>query len=200
MLVVPCTGRQDEALQRAGLNLAIDADPDRSLCPAGGAGGALFNGFCVALLGITLALSTLVAERAHDIAALRAIGASPSQIAAIHLTEAGLIGLVSALLGMACGLLLSMILTWVVNKAFFGWTVRYDLPWSEWAATPLWVTAVALLAGCGGGGGGRRGGRRCHRFGSCQRSLPKEMLGPMCTWARGKAMAWAFAQAICAVF
>ena len=101
----------------------------------------------VALLGITLALSTLVAERAHDIAALRAIGASPSQIAAIHLTEAGLIGLVSAFLGMACGLLLSMILTWVVNKAFFGWTVRFDLPWSEWACTPLWVTPVALLAG-----------------------------------------------------
>lgn len=101
----------------------------------------------VALLGITLALSTLVAERSYDIAALRAIGASRSQIAAIHLSEAGLIGLVSACLGMACGLLLSMILTWVVNKAFFGWTVRFAVPWADWASTPLWVTAVALLAG-----------------------------------------------------
>jgi putative ABC transport system permease protein len=101
----------------------------------------------VALLGITLALSTLVAERSWDIAALRSIGAGRGQIAAIHLTEAGLIGLVSALLGMICGLLLSMILTWVVNKAFFGWTVRYEVPWGEWLATPLWVTAVALLAG-----------------------------------------------------
>jgi putative ABC transport system permease protein len=101
----------------------------------------------VALLGITLALSTLVAERSWDIAALRSIGAGRGQIAVIHLTEAGLIGLVSALLGMICGLLLSMILTWVVNKAFFGWTVRYEVPWEEWLATPLWVTAVALLAG-----------------------------------------------------
>ena len=101
----------------------------------------------VALLGITLALSTLVAERSWDIAALRSIGAGRGQIAALHLTEAGLIGLVSALLGMICGLLLSMILTWVVNKAFFGWTVRYAVPWGEWVATPLWVTAVALLAG-----------------------------------------------------
>ena len=101
----------------------------------------------VALLGITLALSTLVAERSWDIAALRSIGASRGQVAAIHLTEAGLIGLVSALLGMACGLLLSMILTWVVNRAFFGWTVRYDVPWGEWAWTPVWVTAAALLAG-----------------------------------------------------
>ncbi len=101
----------------------------------------------VALLGITLALGTLVAERSWDIAALRSIGAGRGQIAAIHLTEAGLIGLVSAVLGMICGLLLSMILTWVVNKAFFGWTVRYAVPWGEWLRTPLWVTATALLAG-----------------------------------------------------
>lgn len=101
----------------------------------------------VALLGITLALSTLVAERAWDIAALRSIGASRGQVATIHLTEAGLIGLVSAALGMVCGLLLSMILTWVVNKAFFGWTLRFAVPWGEWAWTPVWVTAVALLAG-----------------------------------------------------
>ncbi len=101
----------------------------------------------VALLGITLALSTLVAERAWDIAALRSIGASRSQVAVVHLTEAGLIGLVSAVLGMISGLFLSMILTWVVNKAFFGWTVRYEVPWTEWAWTPVWVTAVALLAG-----------------------------------------------------
>jgi len=101
----------------------------------------------VALLGITLALSTLVAERAWDIAALRSIGASRGQIATIHLAEAGLIGLVSAILGMACGLVLSMILTWVVNKAFFGWTVRYEVPWREWALTPLWVIPTSLLAG-----------------------------------------------------
>lgn len=101
----------------------------------------------VALLGITLALSTLVAERSWDIAALRSIGSSRGQIAAIHLTEAGLIGLVSAVLGMISGLFLSMILTWVVNKAFFGWTVRFAVPWGEWAWTPLWVVAVALLAG-----------------------------------------------------
>jgi putative ABC transport system permease protein len=101
----------------------------------------------VALLGITLALSTLVAERSWDIAALRSIGAGRGQIAVIHLTEAGLIGLVSALLGMVCGLLLSMVLTWVVNKAFFGWTVRYEVPWGEWILTPVWVIATALLAG-----------------------------------------------------
>lgn len=101
----------------------------------------------VALIGIVLALSTLVAERAYEIAVLRSIGAGRGQVAAIHLAEAGLIGLVSAVLGAACGLLLAMILTWVVNKAFFGWTVRFAIPWGELAWTPVWVTACALAAG-----------------------------------------------------
>lgn len=101
----------------------------------------------VALLGIVLALSTLVAERAYEIAALRSIGAGRGQVAVIHLAEAGLIGLISAFLGMAAGLLLAMILTWVVNKAFFGWTVRFAVPWGELAWTPVWVTAAALAAG-----------------------------------------------------
>ncbi|RYD36618.1 MAG: FtsX-like permease family protein, partial [Verrucomicrobiaceae bacterium] len=101
----------------------------------------------VALLGIVLALSTLVAERAYEIAVLRSIGAGRGQVAAVHLAEAGLIGLVSAVLGAVSGLLLAMILTWVVNKAFFGWTVRFSVPWAELAWTPVWVTACALAAG-----------------------------------------------------
>jgi putative ABC transport system permease protein len=101
----------------------------------------------VAVLGIAMALSTLVAERRREIAALRSIGSSKSQIAGIHLSEAGLIGLTAALLGMICGILLAMILTWVVNRAFFGWTVRFSLPWQELLLTPLWVTASAVLAG-----------------------------------------------------
>jgi putative ABC transport system permease protein len=101
----------------------------------------------VAVLGIAMALSTLVAERRREIAALRSLGAGRWQVAGMHLTEAGLIGLVSALLGMLCGVMLAMILTWVVNRAFFGWTVRFSVPWVEVLLTPLWVTAAALSAG-----------------------------------------------------
>ena len=101
----------------------------------------------VAVLGIAMALSTLVAERRREIAALRSLGAGRWQVAGMHLTEAGLIGMVSALLGMLCGVMLAMILTWVVNRAFFGWTVRFAVPWVEVLLTPLWVTAAALSAG-----------------------------------------------------
>ena len=101
----------------------------------------------VAMLGIALAMSTLVTERAWDIAALRSIGASRAQVAVIHLAESGLLGFTAAALGMLCGLLLSMILTWVVNPSFFGWSIRLLIPWRELLLTPLWVTPVALFAG-----------------------------------------------------
>ncbi len=101
----------------------------------------------VAVLGIAMALGTIIAERAWEIAVLRSIGAGRRQIAAIHLAEAALLGVASALPGMACGLCLSMILTWVVNQAFFGWTVHFSMPWASFLSTPLWVTAAAIIAG-----------------------------------------------------
>ena len=101
----------------------------------------------VAAIGILLALTTLVSERTREIAIFRALGAAPGQIRKTYLTEAGLIGLCSGILGAICGLLLSMVLTWVVNKAFFGWTIQFRIPWTEVLLTPLWVTAVAVASG-----------------------------------------------------
>ena len=101
----------------------------------------------VAVLGIAMALGTLVAERRRETAVLRSVGATGRQVALLHLTEAGLIGVAAALPGLVCGTLLAMILTWVVNRAFFGWTVHFSLPWPELLGTPLWVTAAAVLAG-----------------------------------------------------
>jgi len=101
----------------------------------------------VALAGIILTLTTLVRERIREIAVLRAIGGSRGQVAASYMTEAGLIGLCSAIVGVVCGIALSVVLTWVVNLAFFGWTIRFVLPWSELVPIPIWVTAVGALAG-----------------------------------------------------
>ena len=101
----------------------------------------------VAIAGILLTLCTLVRERTREIAVLRAIGASRGQVGLSYLAEAGCIGLCSALVGIACGLCLSLVLTYVVNLAFFGWTVNFHLPWFELVPIPFWATAVAALAG-----------------------------------------------------
>lgn len=100
----------------------------------------------VAVLGIVLSLTTLVMERSREIALYRSLGATPRQVTALFLGEGALLGLASCAAGLACGVLLSMVLTWVVNKAFFGWTIDFRIPFYELIWTPLWVIPVAILA------------------------------------------------------
>ena len=100
----------------------------------------------VAIAGIFLSVTTLVAEREREIGALRAIGASRGQVRALLMIESGMIGLVATVLGLAAGTVLAMTLTWIVNPAFFGWTIGLHFPWPSLAATPLWILPAALLA------------------------------------------------------
>ena len=51
------------------------------------------------------------------------------------------------MIGIAAGLALSLVLTFVVNKAFFGWTIQMSFPWAAIVSTPLWIVASALVAG-----------------------------------------------------
>jgi len=39
-----------------------------------------------------------------------------------------------------------MILTWVINKAFFGWTIALRYPVDVLLSTPLWIIPAAVLA------------------------------------------------------
>jgi len=100
----------------------------------------------VAIAGIVLSLTTLVIEREREIGVLRSQGASPGQIHCLVLTEAGLIGLLASLVGLACGASMAMVLTWVINKAFFRWTIELRYPLELLASTPLWIIPAALAA------------------------------------------------------
>jgi putative ABC transport system permease protein len=87
-----------------------------------------------------------VTERRRELALMRALGATPRWVGGLVLAEAGLLGLLAALLGVEAGVPLAMVLTWVVNPAFFGWTIHLDIPWAALAWTPLWILAAALIA------------------------------------------------------
>ena len=100
----------------------------------------------VAVAGVLFSLSALVIEREREIGVLRAVGASRPQVLGIFLTEAALIGFTSALSGLASGGALAMVLTWIINKAFFGWTIELHYPARQLLTTPLWIVAVAFLA------------------------------------------------------
>jgi len=100
----------------------------------------------VAVAGVLLSLTTLVVEREREIGILRSQGASPGQVQGLVFTEAALIGLLASILGVACGAAMAMVLTWVVNKAFFGWTIALRYPWDVLAGTPLWIVPAAVAA------------------------------------------------------
>lgn len=100
----------------------------------------------VAVAGIFLSVTTLVAEREREIGVLRAIGASPAQIQGMLMTESGMIGLVAAVLGIASGLALALVLIQVVNPAFFGWSIQWRWPWISLLAIPFWMIPVAVAA------------------------------------------------------
>jgi putative ABC transport system permease protein len=100
----------------------------------------------VAIAGVFLTMTTLVTERRRELALLRALGATPRWVSGLVLAEAGLLGLLAALLGVEAGVPLAMVLTWVVNPAFFGWTIHLDIPWAALAWTPLWILGAALIA------------------------------------------------------
>ena len=101
----------------------------------------------VAITGIFLSLTILITERSRELAILRAIGGSAGQIRKLLLWETAMIGVLAAFVGLASGICLSLVLTGVINRAFFGWTVRLAFPWGSLAVTPLWIIAAALLAG-----------------------------------------------------
>lgn len=100
----------------------------------------------VALVGIFFSLSTLVLERTRELAVMRAVGASANQVRSILLWEAAFVGALAALVGIASGVCLSFVLTGVINRAFFGWTIRLAFPWSSLLLTPTWIIAAAITA------------------------------------------------------
>ena len=100
----------------------------------------------VAISGILLSFLTLIVERSRTLGIMRALGTSAQQIRRIVVWESILVGVAAGFLGIVSGLALSLILTSVVNRAFFGWTIQLQIPWSMLALTPLWILASAICA------------------------------------------------------
>lgn len=101
----------------------------------------------VAITGIFLSLTILITERRRELAILRAIGASGGQIRKLLLSETAMLGILAATVGIVSGICLALVLTGVINRAFFGWTIRLAFPWGTLAFTPLWIIAAAVIAG-----------------------------------------------------
>jgi putative ABC transport system permease protein len=101
----------------------------------------------VAMLGAANSLLALVLDRRRELGLLRYLGASAAQIRGMILTEAALLGMLAAILGLALGCALSLLLVFVVNKQSFGWTIQFHPPLELLAAALALVWCVTVLAG-----------------------------------------------------
>ena len=101
----------------------------------------------VAALGVTNTLATLILERRGEFSLLRFLGAFKKQIRRITLAEAMVLGLAGCLLGLALGLVLSLLLVYVINLQSFGWTIQFDFPFVLVAAGLTLILLVTVVAG-----------------------------------------------------
>jgi len=101
----------------------------------------------VAVMGIAGALLALIIDRRREFALLRFLGASRPQVRRIVLCEAGLLGLLANVIGLALGLVLSLILIFVINKQSFGWTIQFHLPVAILLIALTGVYIATLLSG-----------------------------------------------------
>jgi putative ABC transport system permease protein len=101
----------------------------------------------VAFIGVLSALLSLQLERAHELGMLRAIGLTSRQLRGTVFLETGLIGAVAGLLSMPTGLVLALILTFVINRRSFGWTLQFQVRPELFAQALALAVTAALLAG-----------------------------------------------------
>ena len=85
-------------------------------------------------------------DRRREFGLLRFFGASARQVWRIVLFEAGFLGLLANVAGLALGVLLSLLLIFVINKQSFGWTIQFHWPVAVLVAALTVVYAATVLA------------------------------------------------------
>ena len=100
----------------------------------------------IAVCGIMLTLLVLARERISELALYQALGASRLQIFRLFVGKGLGMGLIALGLGSAGGIVLAAILIFVINRTYFGWTIR--VYWPGWPVLQQLATILtaALLA------------------------------------------------------
>jgi putative ABC transport system permease protein len=101
----------------------------------------------VGILGVSGTLLTLILERRRELTTLRLVGADRRQIRKMVVIEAGMIGLVSQVLGWVAGLGLALILIYVINVQSFGWTIQFYVPGLFLLQSSLALFIATAIAG-----------------------------------------------------
>ena len=96
----------------------------------------------IGLIGIAASLSAQVLARRKEFGLLTHLGLTRRQIVAVVAGEGLAWVAAGALVGLALGLAISMVLVFVVNPQSFHWTMELVLPWGRLALLALAVVAA----------------------------------------------------------
>lgn len=102
----------------------------------------------IAVCGITLMLLVLAREQVPELALYRSIGARRTQLFKVFVGKGLGMGLFGLLIGSVGGILLAGLLIFVINRAYFGWTIQPHFdgwPIAQQVATILAAAVVASL-------------------------------------------------------
>jgi putative ABC transport system permease protein len=101
----------------------------------------------VAIFSVINTLLASIIDRTREIGVLRAIGATRSQLQATIVAEAGWMGFIGGLMGLAAGTVLSYLHVVYNTKVLTGWTFQYHYPYGVGLLSMLAAVALCLLAG-----------------------------------------------------
>ena len=101
----------------------------------------------VAFVGIVGACLMLQAERVHEFGVLRALGLLPRELRGLVTLQTLLLGLAAGLLALPLGVALAGLLTTVINRRAFGWTLELEVTVGPLLGGVLLAVVAATLAG-----------------------------------------------------
>ncbi len=100
----------------------------------------------IAVCGVSLTLLIMGRERATELALYRCVGATRRQLFGLGLSEGAGLGVLGLVLGLGGGAALASILILLINRDWFGWTIRFALPADDLVLQVVWILAGALVA------------------------------------------------------
>ena len=100
----------------------------------------------VAAGGITLTLLILARERRSELAVYGVLGARRRQIFGFFVGKGAGIGLFGLGIGFTAGIVLAAILVFVINRAYFGWTIQFAWPWAQLGTGAATILLAAMIA------------------------------------------------------
>ena len=98
----------------------------------------------VGLAGISATFSAQAWSRRREFGMLRHLGVTRREIQKLLSIEGALLGTIGAMIGLALGFAIALVLIFVVNRQSFHWSMELHIPWL--ALVILSVTLVALTA------------------------------------------------------